>query len=123
MNKQSFSANKLVPFKKFSKKISNLASLDDTSVVVDKKGTPLGFVFGRDALISFLEYIDNEFEKNISNPDIAFNNPAGKLIDFIEEKLPVRPKFIRDIKEARAKAKKTGWINFDEIEQSLNVRY
>ena len=110
--------NKLVPFAKFSK---NRTPLAGASVVVDSKDTPLGFVFGRDSFISFLEYIDNEFEKNIPNPDVAFNNPAGKLIDLIEEKLPVRPKFIKDVKEAREKAKKIGWINFEEIERSLNV--
>lgn len=110
--------NKLVPFKKFSKNVGNLSN---ASVVVDEKSTPLGFVFGRDAFISFLEYLDNEFEKNIPNPEIAFNNPAGKLIDLIEEKLPVKPKFIKEVKEARAEAKKRGWINFKEIEQFLNV--
>lgn len=112
--------NKLIPFKKFSKK-ANLLVSSDTSVMVDKTGVPLGFVFGRDAFISFLQHLDNEFEKNIASPDVAFNNPAGRLIDLIEEKLPVRPKFIKDVREARAKAKKTGWINFEEIEWSLNV--
>lgn len=114
--------NKLIPFKKFSKK-AHLPVSSGTSVMVDEKGIPLEFIFGRDAFISFLEYIDNEFEKNITNPDIAFNNPAGKLIDLIEAKLPVKPKFIKEVKEARAKAKKTGWINFDKIEQSLNVQH
>lgn len=113
--------NKLIPFNKFSKKAAKQAYLSNASVVMDNKNTPLGFVFGRDAFISLLEHIDNEFEKNISNPDIAFNNPAGKLIDLIEEKLPVRPKFIKEVKEARVKAQKTGWIDLGEIERSLNV--
>ena len=65
-----------------------------------------------------LRYIDNEFEKNITNPEKAFNNPAGRLIDLIEERLPVKPSFI---KEARAKAQKIGWVTLDEIERSLNV--
>lgn len=113
--------NKLIPFKKFSKKVSSIASLNGTSVVVDKKGVPLGFVFGRDAFISFLEYIDNEFEKRVEDPKKAYDNPAGKLIDLIEEKLPVKPKFIKEVKEARAKAKKVGWVSLEEIERSLNV--
>lgn len=121
MNKQSFSSNKLIPFKKFAKKANDVASLGNTSVIVGKKGVPLGFVFGRDAFLSFLEYIDNEFEKRVQDPKKAYDNPAGKLIDLIEEKLPVKPKFIKEVKEARAKAKKVGWVSFEEIERSLNV--
>lgn len=113
--------NKVVPFKKFSKKAQEIVPSADTSVVVDGKGIPLGFIFGRDAFISFLEYIDNEFEKNLDDPEKAFNNPAGKLIDLIEEKLPVNPKFVKEIKEARANAKRTGWVSLEEIERSLNV--
>ena len=63
----------------------------------------------------------NEFEKNVTDPGKAFNNPAGKLIDFIEEKLSVKSDFIRDVKEARKEARKTGWISLEEIEQSINV--
>ncbi len=36
-------------------------------------------------LISFLQYLDNECEKNIPNPDIAVNNPAGKLIELVNK--------------------------------------
>lgn len=113
--------NKLVPFKKFSKKVSKIASLDDTSVIVDKRGVPLGFVFGRDSFISFLEHIDNEFEKRIKDPEHAFNNPAGKLIDLIEEKLPVNPRFIKDLKSSLSESQKSKWISLEEIERFLNV--
>ncbi|MDO8570363.1 MAG: hypothetical protein Q7R97_02160 [Candidatus Daviesbacteria bacterium] len=119
-NKQSFSTNKLIPFKKFSNKAERF-NLSGTSVMVNKTGVPLGFVFGRDSFISFLEYIDSEFEKNVTDPGKAFNNPAGKLIDFIEEKLPVKSKFMSDIKEARKEAQRIGWVSLGEIERSLNV--
>lgn len=120
MNKQSFSTNKLVPFKKFSKK-SEKFNLSDTSVMVNKKGIPLGFVFGRDSFISFLEYIDSEFEKRVEDPKAAFDNPAGKLIDLIERKLPLNPKFVKDLKSSISNTKKSDWISLDEISHSLNV--
>ncbi len=91
--------NKLVPFKKFTKK-SESFNLSDTSVMVDKKGVPLGFVFGRDSFISFLEYIDSEFEKRVEDPKVAYDNPAGRLIDLIESKLPLNPKFVKDLKSS-----------------------
>lgn len=111
--------NKLVPFKKFSKKMTQVPS--GASVLMDEKNIPLQFIFGRDAFISFLEYIDNEFEKNIPDPDIAYNNPAGKLIDLIEERLPLNPKFIKDLKESIAKSKKSKVYSLDEVIRSLNV--
>jgi len=110
--------NKLVPFKKFSKKSSQL---DAVTVVVDDKNIPLEFRFGRDALISFLEYLDLEFEQNINDPDIAYNNPAGKLIDLIEEKLPVRTEFAKDLKESIKNNKNSKTFSLDEISRSLNV--
>ena len=91
------------------------------SVVMDGKNTPIQFIFGRDAFISFLEHIDSEFEKNISNPDIAYNNPAGKLIDLIEERLPLHPKFVKDLKESISKSRKSKTYSLDEVIRSLNV--
>ena len=111
--------NKLVPFKKFSKKASLVPS--GASVVMDEKNIPLGFVFGRDAFITFLEALDNEFEKNIPNPKIAYNNPAGKLIDLIEERLPLNPKFVKDLKESISKSKKSRTYSLEEVMRSLNV--
>lgn len=113
--------NKLIPFEKFSKKAAKLSSLSDLSVVVDGKGIPLGFVFGRDAFISFLEYMDGEFEKRVKNPRDSYHNPAGQLIDLIEEKLPLNPRFIHDLKETLTKTKKSDWIPLEEVVRSLHV--
>lgn len=115
--------NKLVPFTKFSKKGNGgkLSFLSNTSVVVDKKGIPLGFVFGRDSFISFLEHIDSEFERKVKDQKKAFDNPAGRLIDLIEERLPVNPNFIRDLKLSLTKTKKSDWIPFEEVIRSLHV--
>lgn len=113
--------NKLIPFTKFSKRAKKLLPLSDTSVVVDEKGVPLGFVFGRDAFIAFLTKIDGQFEEHVKDPKIAFDNPAGKLIDLIEEKLSLRADFVRDLKQARRKTKKSDWIPLAEVIRSLNV--
>ncbi|HVF69324.1 MAG TPA: hypothetical protein VNA13_02030 [Xanthomonadales bacterium] len=111
--------NKLIPFSKFSKKPDVISSLSDTSVVVDEKGVPLGFVFGRDSFVSFLEHIDTEFEKNVKDQKKAYNNPAGKLIDLIEEKLSISPDLVKDLKSSLGK--KTEWIPLEKIVQSLHV--
>lgn len=115
--------NKLIPFTKFSKKGngSKLRFLSNTSVIVDGKDSPLGFVFGRDSFISFLEHIDSEFEKKVKDPRQAFNNPAGRLIDLIEERLPVNPNFIKDLKLSLTKTKKSDWIPIEEVIRSLHV--
>lgn len=118
MNKQSFSSNKLVPFSRFAKKNSTLT---DSSVMVDKNGIPLGFVFGRDSFISFLQHIDDEFEKRVHDPKIAFNNPAGRPIDLIEEKLPLNPKFVKNLKQSIKTAKRDDFISLEELSRSLDV--
>lgn len=112
--------NKLVPFKKFSKKADKF-DLSNTSVVVDKNNTPLGFVFGRDSFISLCTVIDEEFEKRVNDPKKAYDNPAGRLIDLIEEKLPVNPKFIKDLKQSIRKTNKSNLISLEDLSRSLNV--
>lgn len=111
--------NKLVPFKKFSRKASQVPT--GTSVIVDEKNIPLGFVFGRDAFISLCTVIDDEFEHRVKDPKKAYDNPAGRLIDLIEEKLPINPKFARDLQDSIRNAKQTRWIPLDEVSRSLNV--
>lgn len=113
--------NKLIPFAKFSKRTKKSSFLSNASVVIDRKGVPLGFVFGRDSFISFLERIDSEFEKKVKNPRQAFDNPAGKLIDLIEERLPIKPAFIKDLKSSIAETKKNNWIPFEKVAQLLHV--
>ena len=113
--------NKLVPFGKFVKIPTKLSFLSSTSVVVDKKGTPLGFIFGRDSFITFLQHIDSEFEKTAKHEELVFHNPAGKLIDLIEDRLPLNPRFVEDLKQSLHNAEKSGWIPFEDFKKSLNV--
>lgn len=108
---------KIVPFSKFSKK----TSISGASVVMDDKNTPLGFVFGRDSFISFLERIDCEFEKRVKNPKLAYDNPAGRLIDLIEERLPLQPKFVKDLKDSIKSSRKRDFISLEELAHYLNV--
>lgn len=110
--------NKLVPFKKISNKARVLSG---ASVVINDKNIPLGFVFGRDSFISLCTLIDNEFEKRVSEPKKAYDNPAGKIIDLIEEQLPVNPKFANQLKSSIKEAREKRWIPMDEVIRSLNV--
>lgn len=113
--------NKLIPFSKIAKIKNGFSDLSDSKVVMDKKGIPLGFVFGRDAFISFLEHIDEEFEKGVKDPKKAFDNPAGKLIDLIEERLPLNPDFVKELKSSVEEAQKTEWISLKQIKSALHV--
>lgn len=113
--------NKLIPFAKFSKKRGKLSFLSKTSVVIDEKGIPVGFMFGRDSFISFLEHIDAEFEKKVKDQKKAFANPAGKLIDLIEETLPVNPRFVHDLKSSLAKTKQSDWISLEDVVSALHA--
>lgn len=112
--------NKLVPLSKFTK-LDKKYFPQDTSIVVNKEGIPVGFVFGRDTFISFLEHIDEQFEDNVKDSKKAFHNPAGKLIDYIEEKLPIKPDFIKDLKMSVKNTKKTDLVSIDEIARVLHV--
>ena len=113
--------NKLIPFSRFIKTAGKLRFLTNTSVVVDEKKTPIGFMFGRDAFISLLEHFDSEFEKRVQDERLGLDNPAGKLIDLIEEKLPVNPNFTKDLKSAIENAKQSGWVSLQDIKRSLHV--
>ncbi len=112
---------KVVPFAKLSRKYSPHVSLDKASVVVDDKGITQGFVFGRDVFISFLEYLDHEFEKRSPDPQKAYDNPAGKLIDAIEENLPLKPTFVDELRRSLSQTKSQKWISLAEIKRILNV--
>lgn len=111
--------SKLVPFAKFSKDFANLSFLSNTFAMMDKNDVPVGFVFGRDAFISLLEQIDTAFEENVSDSKIAYTNPAGKLIDLIEEHLPVNKKFVKKLQNSLANKNQEEWIPLERIKNQL----
>jgi len=110
--------NKLVPLSKFSKRSFNFPG---AFVIVNKKGAPVGYAFGNDAFISLLSRIDDQFESLAKDQDRAHYSIAGKIIDIIEEKLPLNPEFVKDLDESIKEARKEGWIPFNQVQKMLNV--
>ena len=113
--------NKLIPFLKFSSSLKKQPYSSGASVIMDENSTPLGFVFGRNSFISLCTIIDNEFEEKVKDPKKAYNNPAGRLIDLIESRLPVNPGFTKKLKISISEAKQTGWIPLEELNRFLHV--
>ena len=111
---------KIIALAEFTK-IKSMPYLSETSVIMDKNKNPLGFVFGRDAFITMLEHIDDEFDKRVADPEKYFNNPAGKLIDAIESKLPLNPDFVRKLKLIISSTNKSDFISIDEIMKNIHV--
>lgn len=112
---------KLMVLSKLSEVPKRLKFLGGTSVVVDKRNVPVGFVFGREAFISLLEMIDGEFEKKVENPLLAHDNPAGQLIDLIEGSLPINPRFASQLKVSIKSQKADEGIAFEDVVKSLHV--
>jgi len=110
--------SKIIPFTKLAPVKGEQALLSKISVMLDQHNQPAGFIFGRNAFISFLEQIDNEFEKKVPDQKKAFANPAGKLIDLIEEHLSVSEKFIASLREA---THGKSFIPLEEISKFLHV--
>ena len=113
--------NKLVPFKKFIKTSSETNPLHRSSVAVNEQNIPIGFFFGRDAFISLMTIIDDQFEQTAKTPKDAYSNFAGKAIDLIEETLPVDAKFVKTLEKSITDAQKKGWLPFDLIFKSSNA--
>lgn len=111
--------NKLIPFAKFN--LFKAPVLDGAYVVSDANKTPKGFLFGTDTFISFLTKIDESFEKISSDQKKTFNNPAGKLIDLIEEHLPLNENFVQEMKESMAKSDYQMGISLEQISKTLHV--
>lgn len=112
--------NKLIPFSRFTKVDADRRGLlADASVVVSDNRIPLGFFFGRDTFISLMTVIDEQFEKTAASKRNAYDNFAGKIIDLIEEKLPVDPNFVSDLRLSIKQAKENGWVPLSEIRKSI----
>ncbi len=92
-------------------------------VVVDRKGIPCLFIFDTFALLDVLSEIDEKLIDRLTDEEYHSReaNPAGWLIDAIETKLPLNPKYIASLKKAIKEAKKKGWIPFERIERELSL--
>jgi hypothetical protein len=114
--------NRLVPVKKFIGRDAKANKLiGQASVVMDDRGLPVGFFFGRDTFISLLTAIDEQFEKKSKNLREGYDNFAGRIIDVIEERLPVNPKFVREMESSILDAQKHGWVDISQITQTPNA--
>jgi hypothetical protein len=81
------------------------------------------FVFDTFAFLDLLSVIDERLVDRL--PDEAYHskaaNPAGRLIDEIETRLPVSEEYVQSLKDAIAEARQTGWIPFEELERTLKL--
>jgi len=108
--------NKIVPLSVFKLKKGSRAG-----VVLDRNGTPQLFIFDTFALIDVLSEIDEKLVDRLPIPDYHSKsvNPAGWLIDELESRLPLDPKYIKSLKDAIDEANKKGWVPFSKIQKEL----
>ena len=111
----------------WTKSILSKFKLHKTSragIITDKNGVPQLFIFDTPAFLDVLSTIDEALVDSL--PDEKYNNkstnPAGWLIDEIESKLPLNPKFVQSLKDAIEEANKRGWIPFSKIQRSLGFK-
>ena len=81
------------------------------------------FIFDSFALLDVLSKIDEELVDRLSAEEYHDKsvNPAGWLIDEIESKLPLNPKFVLSLKKSIAEAKKNGFIPFEKVKRELGL--
>ena len=115
---------KLFSWKKFSPlKIFKLGRKSKAAVILDKKGVPQFFLLDTPAFLDVLSEIDEALVDKLSTEEYNSKavNPAGWLIDEIESKLPLNPKFVNSLKEAIKESNKKGWIPFSKIQAKLGL--
>lgn len=115
---------KLVSWERLSpKSVFPLERGSRAGVVVDREDNPQLFIFDTSALLDVLSRIDEALVDRLSPREYHSKavNPAGWLIDEIEEKLPLKPEYIQSLKDAIDEAKKKGWVPFKKIERELEL--
>ena len=110
--------SKVVPLSVFKLKKGSRAG-----IVVDQDGAPHLFIFDVFALLDILSEIDEKLVDRLPVPEYHSRsvNPAGWLIDELESRLPLSPKYIKSLKEAIDEANKKGWIPFSKIQRELGL--
>jgi hypothetical protein len=115
---------KLIPFNKVApNSVFRLGKNSKAAVIVDKNGVPQLFIFDPFALLDVLSKIDEELVDRLSTEEYHAKsvNPAGWLIDEIESKLPLNPKFVLSLQKSIAEAEKNGFIPFDKVKRDLGL--
>lgn len=115
---------KLVPWQKVAPlSVFKLKKSSRAGVVLDANGTPHLFIFDTLALLDILSEIDEKLVDRlpVSEYHSKSVNPAGWLIDELESRLPLNPKYIRSLKDAIDEANKKGWVPFSKIQKELEL--
>ena len=81
-------------------------------IIVDKKNIPQGFVFNTKGFIELLSLIDEKLADILPEKHYYSKktNPAGWLIDKIEEQLPIDKKFEESLEKLLEEAEKEDWL-------------
>ena len=88
-------------FRQFARK-AGIAFKDNGSLVVyDLNKQPRVFAFDAYTLWDILCTLDEKLETVLEPKEYIFNNPVGWLIDAIEETLPISPKIMATLGNAR----------------------
>ena len=115
---------KIISWEKVTPKaIFPLEKSSRAGVVVDRDGVPHFFIFDTSAFLDVLSRIDESLVDRLPSEEYHSKkaNPAGWLIDEIETRLPLNPKYILSLKKALEETKKKGWVPFEKIERELNL--
>ena len=115
---------RLVPWKHLSAtSVFPLERGSRAGIVVDREGRPQLFIFDTAALLDVLSRIDEALVDRLPPREYHSKevNPAGWLIDELEEKLPLNPEYIKSLKDAIDEANKKGWVPFEKIERELKL--
>ncbi len=101
--------------------VFKLAKKSRAAVVMDRNGKPRLFMLDTSALLDVLSTIDEALVDKLTTNEYGTKavNPAGWLIDELESKLPVNPKFVSSLEKAMEESKKKGWIPFSKIRSAL----
>ena len=114
----------LSPFSKLAPpSVFKLGRGSKAAVVLDKRGTPKLFVFDAFALLDILSNIDETLLDKLSDEEYHDKkmNPSGWLIDKIEAKLPLNPKFVAKLKRSVEEGRKKGFIPLEEVVKKLHL--
>lgn len=116
--------HQLVPWEQVApKSVLPIEKTSQAGVIVDRNNTPHFFIFDAFALLDVLSAIDEKLVDRLSSEAYHSKtiNPAGWLIDHIEERLPLNPAYVQTLKDAIIEAHKKGWIPLEMIEKKLNL--
>jgi len=105
------------------KSVFPLEKSSRAGVVLDRDGAPQLFIFDTFALLDVLSKIDESLVDRLTSEEYHSKsvNPAGWLIDEIESRLPVNPKYANALLKGIEEAKQKGFIPFEKIKAEFGL--